>query len=102
MHCISEAIPAYGSGRPGTAPVARLGIRQRDVLHLVCRGLRNSEIASLLRLKERTVKWYVSQLFLIFDVSNRAELGGMCSAEAGCDRPKGTALSDSDARGGEV
>ncbi len=54
----------------------RLNLRQRNVLHLMCRGLRNSEIAQQLGLSERTVKWYVSQLFLIFDVTNRTELVG--------------------------
>ena len=54
----------------------RLNERQRDVLFLLCKGLRNAEIAQQLRLSERTIKWYVSQLFLIFEVTNRTELVG--------------------------
>src|SRR5882672_3707413 len=55
---------------------SRLNQRQRDVLFLLCKGLRNAEIAQQLKLSERTIKWYVSQLFLIFDVTNRTELVG--------------------------
>ena len=54
----------------------KLKDRCRDVLYLLCKGLRNTEIALHLRLSERTVKGYVSQLFLIFDVTNRTELVG--------------------------
>lgn len=50
--------------------------RHREILFFVCKGLRNAEIAGLLGISERTVKGYVSQLFLIFDVSNRTELAG--------------------------
>ncbi|MEQ1949165.1 MAG: helix-turn-helix transcriptional regulator [Bryobacteraceae bacterium] len=54
-----------------------LNARQLDVLHLLCRGLRNREIANHLGISERTVKWYVSQLFVHFDVTNRTEFAGM-------------------------
>jgi len=51
-----------------------LSTRQQEVLDLVCKGLRNSEVARVLRLSERTIKGYVSQLLLIFDATNRTEL----------------------------
>ena len=54
----------------------------------VSKGLHNAEIARQLGVSERTVKGYVSQLLLIFDVSNRTELAGLYGA-AGED-PKGT------------
>jgi len=57
--------------------VDRLNHRQRDVLCLVCKGLRNVEVGQQLGLSERTVKGYLSQLFLIFDVTNRTELAGL-------------------------
>ena len=60
----------------GPAKVPRLNQRQLDVLHMVCKGLRNAEIAHQLGISERTVKGYVGQLFLIFDVTNRTELVG--------------------------
>ena len=75
----------------------RLNRRQREVLHLICRGLRNSEIAALLHLRERTIKWYVSQLFLVLDVTNRTELAAMCAqgdeAFVGAARPAVSATS---------
>jgi DNA-binding NarL/FixJ family response regulator len=72
--------------------ISRLNERQKDVLLFLCKGLRNSEIAAQLRLSPRTVKWYVSQLLLIYDASNRTELAGMASREvirlSGAPRPK--------------
>jgi DNA-binding NarL/FixJ family response regulator len=59
--------------------ISRLSRRQGEVLHLICKGLRNSEIGAVLGISERSTKAYVSQLLLIFDVSNRTELAGMCS-----------------------
>jgi two-component system nitrate/nitrite response regulator NarP len=48
--------------------------RQEEVLSLVCSGKRNKEIALQLGVSERTVKWYIAQLLLIFGASNRTEL----------------------------
>ena len=67
-----------------------MNTRQRAVLDLLCRGLRNREIAEIMRVKERTVKFYVSQLFSMYDVTNRTELagllaGGISNTEAGED-----------------
>ena len=59
---------------------SRLNGRQKDVLRLVFKGLRNSEIAIQLGISESTVKWYISQLFLVFDVTNRTELAGFVGA----------------------
>jgi DNA-binding CsgD family transcriptional regulator len=55
----------------------RLNAKQTEILELTCKGLRNSEIAEVVGLKERTVKGYMAQLFLIFDVTNRTELVGL-------------------------
>lgn len=53
---------------------AKLNKRHRDILSLLHCGLQNREIAAQLGLSARTVKAYISQLFMIFDVSNRTEL----------------------------
>jgi DNA-binding CsgD family transcriptional regulator len=50
--------------------------RQCEVLLFVAKGLRNGEIAIQLGVSERSIKACISQLFLIFDVSNRTELVG--------------------------
>lgn len=57
-------------------PRRKLSQRQLDVLSLVCRGFRNSEIALVLNISDRSVKHCLGQLFLIFDVANRTELAG--------------------------
>jgi DNA-binding NarL/FixJ family response regulator len=55
----------------------RLTDCHREILIYISKGLRNAEIGHQLNLTERTVKGYVSQLFLIFDVTNRTELVGL-------------------------
>jgi DNA-binding NarL/FixJ family response regulator len=85
------------------APAPRLAdltYRQLTVLRLVCKGLRNSEIASHIGLAERTVKTYVKDLFLIFDVTNRTELAGLLAAEAEGDSFEGRPRSAVAAAGG--
>jgi len=54
-----------------------LTTQQKNILHLVRRGLGNAEIADVLKMRERTVKYHVGRLFLLFDVSNRTELAGL-------------------------
>lgn len=66
---------------PAVNGLDRLTGRQRAVLSLLCKGLRNSEIGLQLGLSERTVKGYVRDLLLLFDVSNRTELAGEIAAE---------------------
>lgn len=70
------------TSRPPVSLDTTLNKRQRDVLFLLCKGLRNAEVARQLGISERTVKWYVSQLFLIFDVTNRTELAGRAALES--------------------
>lgn len=59
-----------------------LSRKQSQILFLLCKGLRNSEVARNVGLAERTVKGYVSQLLLIFDVTNRTELVGRFALES--------------------
>jgi len=73
----------YLTGRfeNGVGP-QRLTQCHQEVLHLLSRGLRNGEIADQLGKTERTVKGYVSQLLLIFDVTNRTELIGLFASDS--------------------
>jgi DNA-binding NarL/FixJ family response regulator len=48
--------------------------RQREVLDLLVSGLTNKEIGFRLGISERGVKHHMTQLFVVFAVSNRAEL----------------------------
>lgn len=48
--------------------------RQLEVLELLLQGMTNKEIGARMGISERGVKHHVSRLFVLYDVTNRAEL----------------------------
>jgi DNA-binding CsgD family transcriptional regulator len=54
-------------------PVGTLSQRQREVLDLVSRGVRNTEIAAQLQLSGKTVKNHINQIFSKLGARNRVE-----------------------------
>jgi DNA-binding NarL/FixJ family response regulator len=54
-------------------PLTRLSARQTQVLHLLCEGLRNADIAQRLSTTERTVKAHISAIFAGLEVNSRTQ-----------------------------
>lgn len=48
--------------------------RQKEIVELVCKGLRNKEVADQLHITEKTVKFHLTAIFLKMGVRNRTEL----------------------------
>jgi len=61
-------------GKQGRAyPTDALTVREREVLQLLARGLRNKEIAARLYVSERTVNFHLANIYQKLNVSGRTE-----------------------------
>jgi two-component system NarL family response regulator len=70
----SRMLAEMGRGTPPSDdPVARLSVREREVLGLLAEGLRNREIAQRLVISEPTVKTHVRHVLEKLRIRNRAE-----------------------------
>jgi DNA-binding NarL/FixJ family response regulator len=58
----------------GSSSQAALTEREREVLQVLAKGLPNKEIASVLSISERTVKFHVSSLLRKLEAGNRTEV----------------------------
>ncbi|MCF6337115.1 MAG: response regulator transcription factor [Gammaproteobacteria bacterium] len=74
---ISEHMLANLKERPGSI----LSEREMSVIQLMSKGMRNKEIADLLFITERTVKFHVSQIFKKLNVKNRTEAVRLAMAD---------------------
>lgn len=59
--------------RPGPHSLSALTQRERDILHLVGRGMSNKEIAAALSISERTARTHVSNILLKLQLSSRTQ-----------------------------
>jgi DNA-binding CsgD family transcriptional regulator len=75
----ARAAALLETARVGTSAVA-LSPREREVLRAVTENLGNKEIASLLSISVRTVKFHVSALLAKFGVNTRSQLSEFSSA----------------------
>jgi DNA-binding CsgD family transcriptional regulator/tetratricopeptide (TPR) repeat protein len=76
---IARRISAAKNASRTVVPIERIPSAKREVLELVRKGRRNTEIAEALGRSPHTVRNQVSQLFQIFDVKSRAELVAVLS-----------------------
>ena len=60
-------------GRDKAGPYTPLTAREREVLRLLARGLRNKEIAARLIVSERTVNFHLANIYQKLNVSGRTE-----------------------------
>ncbi len=68
-----EREPPAAPDPPAASPVIDLSDREREVLRLMGRGLRNREISELLFISEATVKTHVRHVLEKLRIRNRAE-----------------------------
>jgi DNA-binding NarL/FixJ family response regulator len=54
-----------------------LSAREREILGMMARGLRNKEIARLMFITDRTVKFHAQTIYRKLDVTNRTEAVGV-------------------------
>jgi DNA-binding NarL/FixJ family response regulator len=72
---VADASPNRADA-PDAPPVSApnpLSAREQEVLGMLVRGLRNKEIASLLFITDRTVKFHAQAIYRKLDVANRTE-----------------------------
>jgi two-component system nitrate/nitrite response regulator NarL len=61
--------------------LAMLTERERQIVHLVSRGLSNKEIGRRLRVRDGTIKVHLHHIFLKLDVSNRTSLAALAMSQ---------------------
>ncbi len=73
LRALSGASKAVMAATPGGLDIEQLTEREREVLVLIAKGLRNKEIADKLFISERTVKFHANALYQKLDVTSRTE-----------------------------
>jgi len=71
---LDRRVSATLSDAATSSPVEGLTRREREVLHLVARGLSSQDIADALVLSERTARTHISHLLMKFGMQSRIQL----------------------------
>jgi DNA-binding CsgD family transcriptional regulator len=79
QHCLA-ASSVDADFAPLSVDARPLGSREAEIAALVCKGMRNREIAMLIGTSSETVKKQVHSVFTKLGVSTRAELAGLFAA----------------------
>jgi NarL family two-component system response regulator LiaR len=73
LRALNSASKAATSPAPAGPDIEPLTEREREVLVLIAKGLRNKEIADTLFISERTVKFHANALYQKLNVTSRTE-----------------------------
>jgi NarL family two-component system response regulator LiaR len=73
LRALTGASKAAAAVTPAGPDIEQLTDREREVLVLIARGLRNKEIADKLFISERTVKFHANALYQKLNVTSRTE-----------------------------
>ena len=74
---------------PEAARIASLTLREREVIALVCEGLRNKQISEQLCITDSTVRHHLGTVYHKLSVENRLELA-ICAFREGIVTPQTT------------
>jgi DNA-binding NarL/FixJ family response regulator len=69
-----RTVPLGAAGGPGDEGYHDLTAREREVLQLIAHGRSNKEIATELKISERTVKTHVSNIFGKLELTDRTQV----------------------------
>jgi two-component system, NarL family, response regulator LiaR len=73
LRALNSASKAAAAPTPTGPNIEQLTEREREVLVLIAKGLRNKEIADTLFISERTVKFHANALYQKLNVTSRTE-----------------------------
>lgn len=76
-YAVHEQAAAWNSNDPEATKLSSLSRREKEILELVSKGLKNKEIGDQLGIEESTVKQHMRKIFEKLGVRNRTEAGNM-------------------------
>ena len=77
-----RAAVAASAEKAGPSPIAALTPREKHIVDMVARGVRNRDIATALGITEGTVKVYLHTVYNKLSIDNRTELAVMALADS--------------------
>jgi DNA-binding NarL/FixJ family response regulator len=78
---IERSLDMLAEGETSAPKQTQLSGREAEVARLVCQGLSNKEIATLLQIGTSTVKTHIEHVYEKFGITNRVELANVAQRE---------------------